>query len=78
MNASQDSCDALYDCSCEELNEVIEIARQNGALGSRLTGAGRGGCCVSIVRKDQVRGALSVRWRCGARTNFWLVPRRLR
>lgn len=54
MNASQDSCDVLYDCSCEELNDVIEIARRSGSLGSRLTGAGWGGCCVSIVRKEQV------------------------
>lgn len=53
MNASQDSCDVLYDCSCEELNDVIEIARRSGSLGSRLTGAGWGGCCVSIVRKQQ-------------------------
>lgn len=55
MNESHQSCDKLYDCSSEMLNELTDMARKAGALGSRLTGAGWGGCCVSLVRKTELK-----------------------
>jgi N-acetylgalactosamine kinase len=54
MNKSHMSCNVLYDCSSEQLNELTSLARSAGALGSRLTGAGWGGCCVSLVRKSEL------------------------
>ena len=54
MDESHQSCDKLYDCLSKQLNELTGMAKDAGALGSRLTGAGWGGCCVSLVRKEKV------------------------
>ncbi|PNY25120.1 Galactokinase [Tolypocladium capitatum] len=54
MNETQDSCRDLHDCSCPELDRICDIARAAGAYGSRLTGAGWGGCTVHLVPADRV------------------------
>ncbi|KAI9771639.1 MAG: galactokinase [Geoglossum simile] len=54
LNASQRSCRDNYDCSCPELDKLCELALGAGAYGSRLTGAGWGGCSVHLVPLDRV------------------------
>lgn len=61
MNETQDSCRDVYECSCPEIDEICQIVREAGSYGSRLTGAGWGGCSVHLVpadKVDQIRAAL--------------------
>ncbi|WP_018753154.1 galactokinase [Paenibacillus sanguinis] len=55
MNASHDSLRDLYEVSCLELDVMVEEARKiEGTLGARMTGAGFGGCTVSLVHEASV------------------------
>ncbi len=44
-----------FECSCEEIDFLVEVAiRQPGCFGGRLTGGGFGGCTVNLVQKASV------------------------
>ncbi|KAG2347850.1 Galactokinase [Suillus weaverae] len=62
MNDSHDSCHRRFDCSHPKVNDLVRVAqsfrevetgRGKGRIyGSRLTGAGWGGCTVSLVHRE--------------------------
>ena len=55
MNQSHISLRDDYEVTGVELDTLAALAwEQSGVVGSRMTGAGFGGCTVSIVKKDKV------------------------
>ncbi|SCX91939.1 galactokinase [Paenibacillus polysaccharolyticus] len=60
MNASHESLRDLYEVSCNELDVMVEEAQRiPGTLGARMTGAGFGGCTVSLVHENDVERFVS-------------------
>lgn len=80
MDASHRSLRDLYQVSCRELDVLVEEARKvEGVMGSRMTGAGFGGCTVTIIHQeqteafiDQVGGAYSRK--TGRTADFYITP----
>ncbi len=59
MIASHDSLRDDYEVTGVELDTLVEAAlNQPGVIGARMTGAGFGGCAVSIVKKEAVDGMI--------------------
>ena len=57
MTESHQSCAELYECSSVNLDYLTKKSLECGALGSRLTGAGWGGCYINLVPAEQVKRA---------------------
>ncbi|WP_273833576.1 galactokinase [Guptibacillus sedimenti] len=55
MNESHVSLRDDYEVTGKELDAMVEAAWEEGAVGSRMTGAGFGGCTISIVKKDHIQ-----------------------
>lgn len=57
LNESHYSLRDLYEVTGRELDTLSALARkETGCLGSRMIGAGFGGCTISIVKKSAVEG----------------------
>ena len=55
MFQSHDSLKIFYQVSCEELDILVEAAKKaDGVIGSRMTGAGFGGCTVTLIKEESV------------------------
>jgi galactokinase len=53
MYASHTSLRDDYEVSIPELDTFVKAAKQHGARGARLTGAGFGGCAIALVPEDK-------------------------
>ena len=58
MDASHGSLHTDCQVSSRELDELVAIAREGGAAGARLTGAGFGGCIVALADRGTVDAVL--------------------
>jgi len=78
MNESHDSLKTDYEVTGKELDALAYEARKiSGTVGSRMTGAGFGGCTVSIVEKNQAESfieKLDIAYRAatGLKADFYL------
>lgn len=88
MNASHVSLRDDYEVTGVELDTLVEEAwKVEGVIGSRMTGAGFGGCTVSIVKDEAVEGFIrnvgeAYQTKIGYAADFYVVeigdgPRRL-
>jgi len=79
MNQSHDSLRDDYEVTGRELDTLVEEARKiEGTIGSRMTGAGFGGCTVSIVKEEQVESfirdvGLAYKERTGLNADFYVA-----
>jgi galactokinase len=55
LDASHVSLRDDYEVSCKELDILVSLAKKNGSIGSRMTGAGFGGCTVNLVPKTKLK-----------------------
>jgi mevalonate kinase len=61
MDKNQDLL-AKLEVSHESLEKLIKTAKNAGALGAKLTGAGGGGCMIALTRlEDQLKIAEAIR-----------------
>jgi len=79
MNGSHDSLRDDYEVTGFELDTLVDEARKiPGVIGSRMTGAGFGGCTVSLVAKDQVNAFMDTvgrnyQTRTGLKADFYIA-----
>ena len=50
----------LYEVSCEELDFLNDLAKENGVTGSRIMGGGFGGCTINLVKEELYDGFVAL------------------
>jgi len=57
--------------SCEELDNLVDIARQNGAIGAKMTGTGRGGNMIALAPDDVTMKQIAEALEKGRAAGVW-------
>jgi mevalonate kinase len=60
--------------SNEKLDALVQTAKENGALGAKLTGGGRGGCMISLTDKAEHAQELATAFLEAGATKTWIHP----
>ena len=58
--------------SNEQLNQLVDAALANGALGAKLTGGGRGGCMIALADSETTAQKISDALRETGTSNTWI------
>lgn len=60
MSESHKSLSSDFEVSCQELDQLTELAMQcDGVLGSRMTGGGFGGCTVTLLKATEIDNVIN-------------------
>jgi len=74
MDASHESLRQDYEVSCPELDIAVAAARQEGALGARMTGGGFGGSAITLVPAAKA-AAVRARVMAAFAEQDWAAPK---
>ena len=70
MNHAHKGLQALG-VSCTELDQLVQAAIENGALGAKLSGAGRGGAMIALLKHPGDAESLDVKLRLAGAENLF-------
>lgn len=60
--------------SNEKLDRLVQTAKENGALGAKLTGGGRGGCMIALVENEMTAHNVASALKNVGATKTWIHP----
>lgn len=73
FNAAQEILRQLG-VSCAQLDDLIALSLENGSLGSKLTGGGKGGCFICLTKSIGDASGLSQALLNAGATQTWIEP----
>lgn len=73
LNGAQDDLRSLG-VSHPALEQLLAVARQNGAVAAKLTGSGQGGCMIAVSPEESIANDLSQKLSAAGATATWVEP----
>ncbi|WP_338230653.1 mevalonate kinase [Lactiplantibacillus paraxiangfangensis] len=73
LNGAQDDLRSLG-VSHPALEQLLAVARKNGAVAAKLTGSGQGGCMIAVAPEESIANDLSQKLSAAGATATWVEP----